>query len=301
MRWTGLAAALVCLSLVGCKPQQPIVPENLLPDPIANDQPLPSYGDLIRRYNQTVEPLGRVWAKADVDMVWLNKDGKRKHESGDGRLIYVRPGKTVLEIEEFGKGFWAGSDGERYWFFERQDNSAVYVGRFDLVDAPGEPRGPGALGLPLPVNPKDMPYILGFKRIDPAAVPDAPAVERLAGHYLIEPPGLSLRLLLDPETARPVRVDLLDELGRSEVRCLLSGATEVKFEGVPKDNQPRITNTVDVYVVGTEARMTLNLSGATSDEEGRKIRDQHFDFEKLMKALKPDVTIDLDVPAMPAP
>lgn len=296
MRWAFTLFLVIAVnSLPGCKPAQPIVPDNLLPDPIANDEPLPTYSDLIRRYNQTVESLDRVWAAADVDMIWLDQNGKRKHESGGGKLIYVRPRMTVLEIEEFGKGFWAGSDTKRYWFFERQDNSAVYVGRFDRIDAPR------AKDLPLPVNPRDIPYVLGFKRIDPDAVPEAPAVERLAGYYLIEPPGLSIRMLLDPESARPVRVDLLDEFGRSEVRCLLSGATSVKLKGVSRDNQPRIAKTVDVYVVGTEAKMTLKLSGATSDEEGRKIRDSHFDFEKLKKALKPDMTIDLDALDAAAP
>ena len=71
-------AIIAALQLTGCKPAQPIIPETLLPDPVVNEEPLPAYGDLIRRYNATTEPLVRVWAEARVDLVWLDEKGKKK-------------------------------------------------------------------------------------------------------------------------------------------------------------------------------------------------------------------------------
>ncbi len=294
MRCLLTVALVAALQLTGCKPAQPIVPDNLLPDPVANEQPLPTYGELIRRYNATTEPLVRVWAEARVDLVWLDEKGKKISEHGDGRFMYVAPGKIALEIQEFGKGFWAGADGERYWLFDLQDQRTAYVGRFENLDNLDED------AFPLPVKPSDLLYVLGLVPIDPDNVPDEPAVERVAGHYLIEPPGLRLRMLLHPETARPVRVDLLNVQGESAVKCILSEPVEVKTTpDIDEGAQPVMPSLAEVYVLNQEARMTLRLKSLTT--EGRRIRDSHFDFETLMRVYKPDVLVDLDAANPAAP
>ncbi len=281
--------ALVFL-LTGCQPPQPIVPEVLLPEPISNDQPVPTYQELVERYNRTLRPLDRLWAEARVDLDWINEKGDRKHEHGDGKFMFVRPNRVALQIEEFGKGFWAGADGLHYWLFELADTRTAYVGRFDRLDQHDTDT------FPLPVRPTDLLYVLGLKPIDPTLVPSEPAVERVAGHYLIEPPGLGLRLLLHPETARPVRVDILNPRGESVVKCVLS-------ETVPVRNKEgetavgRIASQVEVYVLGREARMTLQLK--QPEVGSSRIRDVHFDFDTLMKVYKPDRVVDLDAEISP--
>ena len=280
--------------LPGCKPAQPIVPDNLLPDKIANEQPLPSYHNLVTRYNATTKPLVRVWASARVDLLWLDENGKQKSEHGDGRFMYRAPDKIALEITEAGRGFWAGGDGDRYWFFDLQDDRTLYVGQFDKLDELD------ADTFPLPVRPTDLPYILGLLPIDPDNVPEAPAVESIAGHYLIEPPGLGIRMLLHPETARPVRVDLIGSVGESAVKCILTEPAELERSAENADGPaPTMAGKVEVYVLDEEVRMTLNLKGMTTD--GRRIKDNHFDLDILKQVYKPDKTVDLDNPANPAP
>lgn len=287
MRWTLPTVALIGLLIVGCKPAQPIVPDTLLPEKITNEEPLPSYSELVNRYNVTTEPLVRVWAEARVDLLWLDEKGKKKSEHGDGRFMYIAPDKIALEVTEVGRGFWAGGDGERYWLFDLQDERNVYVGRYDKLDELD------VHAFPLPVKPTDLPYVLGLLPIDPDLLPQAPAVELVAGHYLIEPPGLGLRMLLHPDTARPVRVDLLNAGGGSAVKCLLSEPVEMETE---RDNAegpaPIMSSRVEVYVLNEEVRMTLKLKGLTTD--GRRIKAPHFDYEKLKKVYKPDTIVDLD-------
>ena len=288
---TGAAAliAICFLTLAGCQPVKPIVPDSLLPDAIENDAPLPTYTELIDRYNATTKPLASIWAEAHVDIVWLDEKGKRKNEHGDGKFMYVAPDKIALKIEEFGKGFWAGSDGERYWFFDLQDKRTAYVGRFDQLDQLDE----GAY--PLPVKPTDLLYILGLKPIDPELVPDAPAVELVHGYYLVEPPGLNLRMLLDPRTARPVRVDLLDPAGFSTIKCVLSGPVELEqADATDATIASSLSTQVEVYVLDEQARMTLKLKSPTA-ETGR-IKLNNFNFEVLMRVYKPDAVIDMDTP-----
>jgi len=277
--------------LSGCNQNKTIVPDTMLPDRVVDDAPLPNYTELIHRYNLTAERLNPIRAAARVDLVWRNEKDKTKNEHGDGRFMFIKPGRVVLEVREFGRGFWAGADGERYWFFDLQDQRTAYVGRFENLD------GAHHQVLPIPVNPADLLYVMGLMPIDPELVPEEPAVERVQGHYLIEPPGLGLRMLLDPVTARPVRIHLLDEQGRSTVICRLTEPIRVKLGVLSDMTGPGIASVVDVVIPGREARMTLTLKNPTHDE--KNIRDQHFDFEKLKKALKikPKDVVDLDAPA----
>jgi hypothetical protein len=285
-------ATAVAVLMAGCKPAQPIVPDTLLPDPIETAGPLPTYTELIERYNQTTRPLGRVWAEARVDLVWRDDKGKKKSEHGDGRFMFVSPDKVALQIEEFGRGFWAGGDGARYWLFDLQKQRVAYVGRFENIDKLD------AQDFPLPVKPGDLLYVLGLVPIDPAIVPESPGVERVAGYYLVEPPGLGLRMLLDPQTARPVRVDLLNAAGESTVKCVLSEPVELKAGKDDEDgHEPVMHRVVEVYVLGQEARMTLKLKGLTT--QGTRIKGAHFDFEILKRVMKPDQTVDLDARAAP--
>lgn len=278
---------MLLLLLPGCKPAQPIVPENLLPRPIANEAPLPAYGELIDRYNATTQPLSRIWAEARVDLEWIDAKGGRKSEHGDGRFMFIAPDRVALEVQEFGKGFWAGGDGVRYWLFDLQDKRVAYVGRFEHLDELDDD------AFPLPVKPSDLLYVLGLIPIGADNVPAAPAVERVAGHYLIEPPGLGLRVLLHPVTARPVRVDIVNKAGESAVKCVLSDTAPVKTKTIDTDApEPVIPTRADVYVLGEEAHMTLRLKSATTD--GTRIRDAHFDFDTLLKVYKPDEVVDLD-------
>jgi len=258
----------------------------MLPDAVVDDAPLPGYSDLIERYNATAEHLSPIRADARVDMVWIDEKGKKKNEHGDGRFMFIKPGRVVLEVEELGRGFWAGADGERYWFLDFLDKRIAYVGRFEDLD------GKDIENLPLPVNPADLLHVLGLAPIDPSVVPDEPAVERIRGYLLVEPPGLGLRLLLDPATARPVRVDLMDKLGRSAVVCTLKNPVTVR-PGDPDDVfSGEIASVVDIIMPRREARMTLTMKKPIHSD--KHIRETYFDFDKLYKALKMKELLDLD-------
>src|SRR5690606_7570193 len=121
----GLAGVMLLVS--GCqKPKGPIVPPNLLPPPVQNQASLPTYSELIDRYNARLEGLGRVWASTDVEMRWRDAKGKERFEKGDGKFLYVRtdadaatPDNVAVTVEKLGKTLlWAGSDADRFWLFD---------------------------------------------------------------------------------------------------------------------------------------------------------------------------------------
>lgn len=287
-----LAVVLACglaLLPLGCRQREPIIPDTLMPAAVQTTAPLPSYRELVDRYNANLAGLDRLWSATDVQIRFRNEAGKAKFEEGEGKLLYVRPNELALTVEKLGKTYlWAGGDAERFWMFDN-DSRTAYVGHHRNIGKPCMQE------LPLPVHPASVPYLLGLVPLDPAVPPDeGGTVERLQGYYLIEPPGLKLRLLLDPTTARPVRVDLTDANGKSVVISRLEAFAPVQIEGAPPESSPHIATRADVYVTGEEARMTLFLKRLSDGRDGNRIRPQAFDFDTLIKAHKPKEVIQLD-------
>lgn len=281
----GMVLCVVGL-LTGCQPREAIVPPTFLPPQVESDAPLPSYGELAARYNARAERLQRLWASTDVQLRWRDEDGDARLEEGDGNVLFVRPDRLALTVEKFGKYYlWTGSDEQRFWLFDMQEDAA-YVGNHRNVGKPCmQP-------LPLPIHPSTVPYLLGLMPLPTFPAGMEPPVERLRGYYLVEPPGLRLRLLIDPQAMAPVRVDLTDETGHSAVIAQLSEYAPVELSDQPPESWPRVASRADLFVVGEEARMTLQLS-RLSDGEG-KIRDRAFDFEALVKAHRPKTIVVLD-------
>lgn len=319
-RWVRLGA--VCVALIagfastGCKAVERN-PDDLLPP--ANVQPvseMPSVREMIRRYNARLVGVETLFARTKVELVWADRDGELRRESGGGVLMLRLPLDTAVTVEKFGQTvMWAGSNLESYWLFsDLHDEGELVYGRFG---------GLGSARLPLPVSPELIPVLLGLTPL-PAFVPgaDAPA-ESLRGFALIEPPGLGVRLLLEPETGRPVRVDLLDASGRSEVVCVLEGALAVHRPEVPKvfveggelvnpgvgpaagrlvpvgdapEGPLRLPARLTMYPVGDpsseETRLTLELERASLAD--RRVRDRLFDLGVLVETHRPQRVVDLD-------
>lgn len=267
----------------GCK-TGPIVPEDLNPPALETTvAELPDYADLVGRYNANAAALERVWARTKVELRWRDAKDRKRRESGDGRLIFERPLNTAWTVEVLGDPkLWAGSNANGFWVFDLLDECRAYYGEY------GKPL---AQPLPVPVQPEAVPYLLGLMPIEASSRPAAPEVELFNGYFVIEPPGLNLRLMLDPATARPVRIDLTDPAGVSALTCILTGEVAVTHD---TDVQVFLPERAELYPQGEESRMTVTFKSATSNAD--KIKRKWFDFEGLAKALKPKELIDLNTP-----
>ncbi|MBB6431145.1 hypothetical protein [Algisphaera agarilytica] len=244
---------------------------------------MPNYAELVGRYNQNATALERVWARTKVEMRWRDGKNRKRRESGDGRLIFERPLNTAWTVELLGDvKLWAGSDVNGFWMFDLLDERRAYYGRY------GQPL---VQPLPLPVQPEAVPFLLGLMPIDASRRPSAPEVEVFNGYFVIEPPALNLRLMLDPVTARPVRIDLTDTTGGSVLTCILTGEIAVTNEA---ELEVYLPETAELYPQGDESRLTVTFKSATSNED--KIKRKWFDFDGLAKALKPKEVIDLNQP-----
>ncbi len=284
MRASVFALLLATLLLPACRaPESESAdrgPKTFNPPPIrgGTEEPLPAYGEVVRRYNAAASPgLDRFSARVGVELAYTDADGTDRRESGSGRLLFRRPLDTALSVSVIGNQIlWAGSNAERWWVFSELHKT----GR--LNDGLVAEQTAGAGGLPF--RPDAVPLVLGLRPLDPDAAPPTPAVERLNGFWLVEPPGVGARLLIDPRTARPVRVDLLDADGRSRVVTRLDGETPVAG-GPPGATLPTL---IDAWPADGGTRLTLIVREATADD---KLLDKDALFElEALKAFYPRAT-----------
>jgi hypothetical protein len=284
---------LTVVMVGGCRKPVDILPATFLPDGSVGvpEEPTPPYSEVVHRYNDGVRYVDRLWSETRVQMRWRDDRGRARMEQGDGKLLFIRPDRLALTVEKLGRTYlWTGSDDERFWMFDNQENVA-FVGHHRNV-------GRACMSpMPLPVHPSVVPFLMGWMPLDPGGwvgVGGEPEVEWLRGHYLVEPPELRLRLLLDPRTLRPVRVDLTDELGRSVVIAQLSEYASLEIDGLPQDQWPTVATRADLFVVGEEARMTLELRRQSDGVRGNRIASQAFDFDVLVRAHRPREVVRLD-------
>lgn len=291
-----LLFVLMVFSVIGCHRPDTLTTNDGFVSPLKPADI--TYAELAGQYNAAVKPMTALWSRADIDIEWIevDDDGKRKYrsESGNGKFIMRRgdgPVQTAMTVEKIGKIYlWAGSNQTNYYLFDRVDgdNRKLYVGEHAH-------QGPRQ-SFPLPIHPSMVPVLLGLESL-PASLPRGETqitIDLYGEQYLLSMPELGLRMLIDPETFRPTRVDLTDRKGFSVLTAKLTGKLSVEGGGEVNGQPPILCEKAEVYVSGYESRFTLDFQSATTST--RRIKDQMFDLAALKKALKPDQVIDLDQP-----
>lgn len=256
-----------------------------------------TYEALAGRYNAAIGPITALWSRADIGLEWaeVDEDGDRRvrSEGGTGKFIMRRGEKQshiAMTVEKLGKIYlWAGSNQTSYYLFDRvdADNKTLYVG------------GHGYTGLskpfPLPIQPSMVPILLGLEPLPVQAFSASDVtIDLYRGQYLLDCPTMGRRMLIDPRTFRPTRVDLTDRSGYSVLTANLSGQLQIEGAELAGGATAIICEKAEIYVAGFESRFTLEFETATTSK--RRIRDRMFDLDALKKALKPDRVVDLDQP-----
>lgn len=296
-----LLVVLISFWVVGCRTPDSFTTTDGFASPLKPADI--TYAELAERYNAAIEPLSMLWSRADIDIAWaeVNEDGERRvrSESGNGKFIMRRSEvaiETAMTVEKLGKIYlWAGSNQTDYYLFDRVDgdHKKLYVGTHPhLKFHDGSPEIESK-PYPLPIHPSAVPMLLGLKPllVDGMFPDEGVTIDLYRDQYLLNHAELGVRMLIDPQTYRPTRVDLLNAKGFSVLTAKLSGTLEVEADrALP--SPPLICDKAEVFVSGYESRFTLDFQSATTSS--RKVRDQMFDLDALKKALKPDHVIDLD-------
>ena len=285
--WAGAFCA--AFSLAGCVP------------PTVDDRPVavPTYQRLVERYNANLYGLDRLWCSTVVELWWSDQQGKAHYHQGNGHLIELLPDRLALSVTKVQTIFWLGCDQQRYWLLDLRDRAdrKAYVGRHDL-------RGTttSAPELALPIEARQLPWLLGLVQLDPQPLTEAaPAVRYERGLFVIEPPQKSARIGIDPATALPVSVALLDGDGKTVVEATLAEVGRVERGQAARSTWPRIRRRIDVRLPDDAGRLHLHLSRMTDargPDHERKAQafDTAFDFEILADRCVAE-PVDLDHPA----
>ena len=175
----------------------------------------PTYDKLARKHNDRIKGIEKFWARAVIEVRWVDAEGDKHFEQGEGHLILDLPLKSSLTLGKLGvTKLWAGSNDTYFWLFDQLDGTKLYLGRQDRapLDVPSDRSQRGS---PLPVRPVDIPALLGI-----LPVPELPAgqtppeVKWQDTSWVVEPPGTSLRYYYHPVHYQVLRVALLGRDGQ---------------------------------------------------------------------------------------
>lgn len=303
-RWaTYVQTVMMMLLLVllagttGCELFQSKPDDKLVTPPPPPQRPVPTYAEIAQRYNTNSDAIKQLWARAVVSSQWVEADGDRRSEQGEGHFMFVKPSRVAISAGKFGQQlFWAGANESLFYVFNlSSDPKTVYYGRY--MDFGGVLMSQIAM----PVNPQDLLMMIGVE-----ALPTAAALEqelfaglKLEGHtewywgdVLVETPDGRWRLLVDPQTALALRVDMLDTQGTSVLSCTLSDHERIN---TPTGLGPRVATKIRIESAERQGDLTLSLSDMTDAKGTRRIRDRAFDFEALVRSLKPDEQVELKI------
>jgi len=301
-KWGWCARVLFSVFLLSCFPAflsccVPAPPVGPGVQAIEQRGTLPTYPELAERYNANLAGLDRLWARADVLLKYKDERGRWRSDRGDdSKLLMIAPDQVALSVGGIGPPvLWIGGDAMRYWVFHLREDKPVYFGRRDHIDHPA------TQSLPSPVYPHQLPWMLGLVPLDEQAHP-TPAVEWHKGYYLIEPPGANVRMLIDPRTARPIRIDMLDAVGRSRLAVRLHDPIPLERPRDATGPAPHVPSHIEAWVLGEDTHVTLRLRTVRDGRGDRAIERAFasaFDFERLIQAHQPGVMVDLDASPLP--
>jgi|GEM_PF-1715732 hypothetical protein len=254
--------------------------------------PVPTYQQLVSLHNSRLERIPQISAQAQIEIIYFDTKGKRHFEQADQcRLMFIRPRQMALLVRKFGVGdlFYAGSNNEHYWLFDltNKDSRLLYQGRHDGDSSQAMRR------LPVPVQPRDLPRLMGLAELPSEGEGSVAAVK---GGYLVTAATQDWRILIDPASKLPIRVELLDNQQRVTMTSLLSVQGQVEtYERAPSA-WPKLMTRIMIVPHHSKDVLTVYLSPIDDGREFDTIQDRAFDLERLTRVYKPDEVILLDQP-----
>ena len=296
IRNTLCITAIMCAVTVSCS----CAPSRQAAPTAADRQEPPTFGEVAARFNERADRLGRIWANATVQFSYLDEDGDRHDEQGEGHFQFIAPGRFALSVGKISEVFfWLGCDAERYWFFQMYEGDRVSIGRHDNIGKPCN------RDLGLPANPIDIIDLLGVTPISPTA--GGATSWSINGKWLVvDAPGRSTwrRLFLDPKTLLPARVELYDPNDTSEpiVVSSIERYDSVTLDGVG-GFFPKAPSRLQIDHPASGTSIRLFLHNMNDGKTRGRLSDAVFTFDSLVEAFGPDEIIVLDrlcpEPALP--
>ncbi len=281
---------LIGLAMLGGCKQTVVVPPSPVWTPIPRPAEMPEYRELAQRYNANIQGIEKIWARAKFSAIYYNDKGKlKRQDASDSKVIYRRPSDIALVVGSDAPGvdmvMWAGSNETEYWLFELHGENRLMFGKHENVGKPGTRR------LPLPIQPRDLPALMGIMPLNP----DAPGFvdwDARNGWYIVDLPMSYLRLSIDPQTYVARSVEILNRERYSVLSAELDGHVNLAVED--QTDKAVLPMQVRVAKPASPESLTLELRDVDLSPGIRKLNNLQFDLEKLRKQFEPEVVDNLD-------
>lgn len=284
-----LAALLLAVTLGGCDQQR-----------VEGDPP-PPFAELRERYNSRTGQIEQIFARGNIEVRWEDDRGRRNFEQGDAHLYLRLPSELALAISKLSNTmYWVGGDEERFWYFDLNPPSGEP--RQAVVGHHADIARTGLEDVPMPVRPDQLVHLLGVAEMPAPVDAQPPRVTREDGADVAiiaaDAEGEAFwRYELDPDNHRPRRIVLLDGEGEELVASALSRYEPLQRHEVPPGGWPYVPTRIEITTPATgRASLTLFLQDPSDGEDRDRIRDVHFDFERLADMLDPQEVRRVDNP-----
>lgn len=260
----------------------------------AVESPLPSYDVLYAGAERRIGTLGRLWARSVTSLRYVDAEGERRRDQGEGFFMFERPGSVAVLIGKLGEMYLIlGADDARYWWLELIEGRRAYVGE-TAEAAEASTRATG-----VPVLPSDVLLALDLVRWPEPGSPRVLGVERslLTGvdasrtvAICLDESGRVRRVHVDAVSLDPVAVEILAADGTLIARSRLSRHGRV-LNRVGAPVEPRMPMRAEIDLPEADARIEISLSRAAMDP--RRPSDAVFDFAGLLNRYRIDEVFEI--------
>lgn len=273
-----------CVAATGCATQSDTAGFGVQ----GTDASLPSYEDVAAGYNARAAELQRLWARAVVELRYVDAEGRRKREQGEGHLQFAGPSRLALSIGKLGEVVvYLGCDSQRFWWFERGDASRVSLARHENAGSEC------ARDLGLPAQPLEIIELMGVTLLPERG---GRVHRSTRGELVIDAPtGAGYRrLALDPRTYEPTMIGVYARDAQQPTllaRLEEYGNVQIAGRGgIP----PRVASRLVITHAESDTEIRINLAAMSDGVRQGRIPDEAFDFDALRAAFSPREIIVLD-------
>lgn len=257
--------------------------------PKSQRAPLPAFAQLASSYNERIERLSTVWSRAGVGINFVDEQGRKRYEQGDGHLQVKQPDHLALSLGKLGNlMIWIGSDGSQYWLLDREAARAVVGDCAALVPEQAESLG-------LAVSPLELIALLGITPI-PADAESEVRWSKDGRAYVIEHPTRSglMRYEIETGTLHARLIEILAPGTReAAVSASLTEYRNVSVQGIG-GFPPRMATLITINDPSSDSTIKLTLDAMRV----RTIDPDVFRLPFLLDAYGPfEVIRAADVPS----
>jgi hypothetical protein len=226
---------------------------------------------LVERVNENNDKLPTLWAREKFEAEIVDrKKNKTNRIDGYGNLLFTGPNEMRLTAKnEVADLFEMGSDGARFWLWEKHDQ-VFWWGKcadLDKVDA-----------AEIPVRPDMVMEVLGIRPLDVDLLKQPAPVTRFnsaSDAYMVDWQiqtvdhwAVLKEIWYDRQTFLPNRVVLFDAKGQVVLWAKLSNFDRVEVADVEKNQWPSMATHYELFFPVSGTTMTFDLSDMSLSHNG---------------------------------